>query len=121
MTHIPFRRPSEIPACLHEMLEAQAGWLSNPLSCPDGIYLVRLQERIEAGTPLPFAEVRAAISAQLAMQHRERMRESKIRQYKEGVAIRLNVDLIPGVESAGAVPQQGDDPELPPDERYPGE
>lgn len=107
-SHLPFRKPSEIPTCLHEMLDKKAGWLSNPLSCPDGVYLVRLQERIEAGAPLPFAEVRAAISAQLAMQHKDRMRASKVNQYKEGVAIRLNVDQIPGVEGGAATRLPGD-------------
>jgi parvulin-like peptidyl-prolyl isomerase len=92
----PFRKTAEVPACLHDVLDAHQGWLSNPVSCPDGVYLVKLLDRIEAGTPLPFPEVRAAISARLSMQHQEKMRESKIRQYKEGAAISLNVDQIPG-------------------------
>lgn len=94
-----FRKPAEIPTCLHDVLDARPGWLSNPISCPDGIYLVRLLERIEAGTPLPFDEVRNAIAARLSMQHQERMRDSRIRQYKEGVRINLNIDQIPGVEA----------------------
>ena len=94
-----FRKPAEIPPCLHDVLDARPGWLSNPISCPDGIYLVRLLERLESGTPLPFDEVRNAISARLSMQHQERMRESRIRQFKEGVRINLNIDQIPGVEA----------------------
>ncbi len=100
----PFRKASEVPACLHDVLDAHPGWLSNPVSCPDGVYLVKLLDRIEAGTPLPFQEVRAAISARLSMQHQEKMRESKIRQYKEGASISLNVDQIPGQDGSDAPP-----------------
>jgi parvulin-like peptidyl-prolyl isomerase len=98
LSALPFRKPTEIPTCLHDLLDARPGWLSNPVSCPDGVYLVRLQDRIAAGTALPFSEVREAISGQLVMQHKGRMRETKIRQYKEGVAVSLNVDQIPGQE-----------------------
>jgi parvulin-like peptidyl-prolyl isomerase len=103
----PFRKAAEVPPCLHDVLDAKPGWLSNPVSCPDGIYLVKLLDRIEAGTPLPFQEVRAAIAARLSMHHRERMRESKIRQYKEGMAISLNVDEIPGLEGVDAPAMDG--------------
>jgi parvulin-like peptidyl-prolyl isomerase len=113
----PFRKPSEIPACLHDVLDARPGWLSSPVSCQDGVYLVRLLDRTEPGTALPFPEVRASIAARLSMQHKEKMRESKIRQYKEGVAISLNVDEIPGQESGGAAaPVEETDPS---DERLP--
>lgn len=116
----PFRKATEVPACLHDVLDAHPGWLSNPVSCPDGVYLVKLLERIEAGTPLPFQEVRAAISARLSMQHQERMRESKIRQYKEGASISLNVDQIPGQDGSDVPPETpaGDTSEerLPPGE-----
>lgn len=98
----PFRKTSEVPPCLHDVLDAKPGWVSSPVSCPDGVYLVKLLDRIEAGTSLPFQEVRATIAARLAMQHKERMRQSKIRQYKEGVAISLNVDEIPGQDGADA-------------------
>lgn len=106
----PFRKTSEVPACLHDVLDARPGWISGPISCPDGVYLIRLIDRIEAGTPRPFPEVRAAISARLSMQHKERMRESKIRQYKEGVTINLNIDQIPGQDGTAA-PAPGGDPE----------
>ncbi len=104
----PFRKTPEVPACLHDVLEARPGWLSGPISCPDGVYLVRLLDRIEAGTPLPFPEVRASIAARLSMQHKEKMRESKIRQYKEGVTINLNIDQIPGQDGTEAPPMNGD-------------
>lgn len=104
----PFRKTPEVPACLHDVLEARPGWLSNPISCPDGVYLVRLLDRIEAGTPLPFPEVRAAIASRLSMQHKEKMRESKIRQYKEGVTINLNIDQIPGQDGTEAPVLNGD-------------
>jgi parvulin-like peptidyl-prolyl isomerase len=107
MAEPPFRKVAEIPACLHDVLNARAGWMSNPISCPDGVYLVRLLDRIEAGTTLPFPEVRASIAARLSMQHKEKMRESKIRQYKEGSTISLNVDQIPGLDDADAPPADG--------------
>jgi parvulin-like peptidyl-prolyl isomerase len=120
----PFRKTTEVPACLHDVLDARPGWLSGPISCPDGVYLIRLLERIEAGTPMPFPEVRASIAARLSMQHKEKMRESKIRQYKEGVTINLNIDQIPGQDGTEAPAMNGysdsndtgDEERLPPGE-----
>lgn len=116
----PLRKPSEIPVCLHDMLGAKPDWISPPLSCPDGVYLVKLLDRAEAGTPLPFQEVRASIAARLAMQRKERLRESRIRQYKEGFAIRLNVDRIPGLDAGAEFPRDASTPDagerLPPGE-----
>jgi hypothetical protein len=120
LSALPFRKPAEIPTCLSAVLDAPPGWLSAPLSCPDGVYLVKLQDRIAAGTSLPFSEVREAISGQLVMQHKGRMRETKIRQYKEGVAISLNVDQIPGQEGgAYAAPAPGDYTDTASEERLP--
>jgi hypothetical protein len=120
LTALPFRKPTEIPTCLNELLEARPGWLSGPVSCPDGVYLVKLQDRIAAGTALPFSEVREAISGQLVMQHKGRMRETKIRQYKEGVAISLNVDQIPGQEGGVyAAPAPGEYTDTASEERLP--
>ncbi len=97
---VPFRKPGEIPACLlHDLSEARPGWISAPLSCPDGVYLVKLLERQEAGIPAPFSEVKEVINNQLVMEQKDRMREAKIRQYKEGVAVNVNLDLIPGQEN----------------------
>ncbi len=96
----PFRKTSEIPTCLlHDLNEAKPGWQSSPLSCPDGVYLVKLLERIDAGTPVPFGETKEAISAQLVMDQKDKMREAKIRQYREGVAVNVNLDQIPGQEN----------------------
>lgn len=120
LSALPFRKPAEIPTCLNEVLDARPGWISGPVSCPDGVYLVRLQDRIAAGTALPFSEVREAISGQLVMQHKGRMRETKIRQYKEGVAISLNVDQIPGQEGgAYAAPSPEDYTDTASEERLP--
>jgi parvulin-like peptidyl-prolyl isomerase len=117
---LPFRKPSEIPTCLQDVLSAPVGWLSSPVSCPDGVYLVKLQDKIAAGTALPFSEVREAISGQLVMQHKGRMREAKIRQYKEGVAISLNVDQIPGQEGGvNATPAPGETTDTASEERLP--
>jgi parvulin-like peptidyl-prolyl isomerase len=121
MAEPPFRKTPEIPACLHDVLAARPGWLSNPVSCPDGVYLVKLLDRIEAGTPLPFPEVRAAIASRLSMQHQEKLRESKIRQYKEGVAISLNIDQIPGQEGVDAPPPSETDDDASEERLPPGE
>lgn len=117
----PFRKATEVPACLHDVLDARPGWLSNPVSCPDGVYLVKLVDRIEAGTPLPFQEVRAAISARLSMQHQEKMRESKIRQYKEGASISLNIDQIPGQDGAEPPPMEEESGDTSEERLPPGE
>ena len=120
LSNLPYRKPTEIPTCLHEVLNASVGWQSGPVSCPDGVYLVRLQDRIAAGTALPFSEVREAISGQLVMQHKGRMRETKIRQYKEGVAVSLNVDQIPGQEGGlYGTPGPGDITDSASEERLP--
>ena len=96
----PFRKTSEISTCLlHDLSEAKPGWQSQPLSCPDGVYHVKLLERIEARTPVPYGEAREAISAQLVMDQKDKLRETKIRQYREGVAVNVNLDQIPGQES----------------------
>ncbi len=95
-----FRKPGEIPSCLiHDISEAKPGWLSPPLNCPDGVYLVKLLDRVEAGSPIPLAEAKEDISGQLVMDQKDKMREAKIRQYKEGVVVNVNLDLIPGQEN----------------------
>ena len=101
----PFRKPSEIPACIFEALsEAKPGWISTPISCQDGVYIVKLLETLEAGSLFPFAEARPIISGQLAMGHKDKMREAKISHFKEGVALSFNSDLIPG--QAAPLPQE---------------
>jgi parvulin-like peptidyl-prolyl isomerase len=120
LSSLPYRKPTEIPTCLHDVLNASVGWLSGPVSCPDGVYLIKLQDRIAAGTALPFSEVREAISSQLVMQHKGRMRETKIRQYKEGVTISLNVDQIPGQEGGVyGTPAPGETTDTVSEERLP--
>jgi parvulin-like peptidyl-prolyl isomerase len=120
LSALPFRKPTEIPTCLHDVLDATVGWLSPPVSCPDGVYLIRLQDKIAAGTALPFSEVREAISGQLVMQHKGKLRETKIRQYKEGVAVSLNVDQIPGQEGGVyTAPPAGDNTDTASEERLP--
>jgi hypothetical protein len=120
---VPFRKPSEIPPCLFEaMADAKSGFLSQPVNCPDGIYVFKLLERVEAGALIPFAEARGAISGRLAMEHKDRMRGSKIRQYKEALAVSFDLSRIPGLESqpeapppqAAAAMEPEPDPPLPP-------
>jgi parvulin-like peptidyl-prolyl isomerase len=117
----PLRKPSEIPVCLHDILNARPDWVSPPISCPDGIYIIKLLDRAEAGTPLPFEEVRASIATLLTMQRKEKLRESKIRQYKEGAAIRMNVDLIPGHEPGADAPMETVVPDSSEERLPPGE
>ncbi len=98
-SQLPLRKPSEIPACLMEkMLEAKPGFFASPIICSEGIFLLKLFDRVEAGSLMPFAEVKDGISGQLAMEHRDRMRESKIKQFREGIAITYDIDKVPGVE-----------------------
>jgi hypothetical protein len=100
---IPFRKPSEIPSCLLDAISsAKPGNVLTPVACPDGVHLVKLLEREAAGSLMSIAEAKDAIGGQLAMEHRDRMREAKIRKYKEGMAISYNLDQIPGREDAPA-------------------
>ncbi len=97
---IPFRKASQIPLCILAALdEAKPGFVSPPLTCADGIYLVKLLDREEAGSPIPYTEAKESIIAQLVMEHKDEMRAAKIRQFKEGAAISLNLDQIPGREA----------------------
>ena len=104
----PFRKTSEIPTCLlHDLNDAKPGWQSTPISCPDGVYLIKLLERYEAGTPIPFSEAKEAISAQLLMEQKDKMLDAKIRQYRENASTIVNLDQIPGQE--GGSERTGDD------------
>jgi hypothetical protein len=108
---LSFRKPSEIPTCLlHDLGEAKPGWISPPLSCSDGVYLVKLFDRVEGGTLIPFAEAKEAIRGQLVMEQKDKMRETRIHQYREGVIISLNLDLIPGQETGPEKPGEGTTP-----------
>jgi peptidyl-prolyl cis-trans isomerase C len=108
---LPFRKPSEIPTCLlHDLSEAKPGWISPPLSCSDGVYLVKLLDRVESGALIPFAEAKEAIRGQLVMEQKDRMRETRIHQYREGAIISLNLDLIPGQETGPEKPGEGTTP-----------
>ena len=51
----------------------------------------------------------------------EPVRESKIRQYKEGSAIRMNVDLIPGQEPGTEAPMDAVVPDTSGERLPPGE
>ncbi len=105
----PFRKAGEIPACLlRDLVDAKPGFLSAPINCPDGVYLVKLIDRIEAGTPIAFAEAKDAIAAQLAMERKDKSRAAKISQYKAEAAISFNLDRIPGVETP---PPENPEPE----------
>lgn len=98
ITSIPFKKETELPPCLaQETAEARIGANTAAITCPDGVYLVRIFDRQEAGSLIPFPEAKEEISATLLMQRKDKLLEGRIAQYKEGLAINYNLDQIPGL------------------------
>lgn len=106
---LTFKKQSEVPACLaNEVQATRIGANSVPITCPDGIYLVRILDRQEAGSMIPFPEAKEEISANLAMERKDKLLDGRIATYKEGIAISYNLDQIPGLtETSAAAPAPG--------------
>lgn len=106
---IPFRRAQELRPCLQAAVAAsQAGQVLGPLTCPEGVVLVKIADRAEAGSLVAFSEVRDHIAGMLMMERKSKQREGTIARYKEGALITFNLDKIPGrdtpIEEADAAP-----------------
>lgn len=94
---IGFKKQSEFPPCLtQEIASAGIGAVTPPIACPDGFYLVKVLERQEAGSLIPFPEAKEEISGILVMDRKDKLLEGRIAKYKEGLAIAYNLDQIPG-------------------------
>lgn len=87
-------------SCLRPALEeATASTVAGPLNCPEGVMLLKVIDRAEAGSLLPIELVRDQIAGQLLMQRRDRLRENVVTKYKQGLPIRFHLEKIPGIET----------------------
>jgi parvulin-like peptidyl-prolyl isomerase len=99
---IAYKKQTEFPPCLsQDIASAGIGSVTLPIACPDGFYLVKVLERQDAGSLIPFAEAKEEISGILVMDRKDKMLENRIAKYKEGISFSYNLDQIPGLaESA---------------------
>ena len=105
---LTFKKQSELPTCLaNEVLATRIGSNTPPIACPDGVYLVRVMERQETGSLIPFAEAKEEIAATLAMDRKDKLLDGRIATYKEGIAISYNLDQIPGLTESSTAPEAG--------------
>jgi parvulin-like peptidyl-prolyl isomerase len=112
---IAFKKLSEIPPCLaQEIDKAGIGNVTLPVSCADGFYLVKVLEKQDAGSLIAFPEAKEEISGILVMERKDKLLESRIAKYKEGLAVNYNLDNIPGLSQDGEpAPGQADAAEDP--------
>ncbi len=97
---LPFRKAQDIRACLQPTLgQTPVGQIAGPLTCPEGIILVKVLEKAEAGTLIAFPTVRDHIAGILMMERKSKQREGAVARYKEGALITFNLDKIPGRET----------------------
>jgi hypothetical protein len=98
-----FKKLTEIPPCLaQDIATARIGAVTLPIACPDGMYLVKMVERQEAGSVIPFAEAKEEISGTLIMERKDKLMDQRIANYKEGMAVSYNLDQIPGLAETPA-------------------
>ncbi|MDQ3001445.1 MAG: peptidyl-prolyl cis-trans isomerase [Fibrobacterota bacterium] len=94
---IGFKKQSEFPPCLsQDIAGAGIGSVTLPVACTDGFYLVKVQERQDAGSLIPFTEAKEEISGILIMERKDKLLEGRIAKYKEGISVGYNLDQIPG-------------------------
>jgi parvulin-like peptidyl-prolyl isomerase len=106
---IAFKKQTDFPPCLsQDIASAGIGAVTLPVACPDGYYLVKVIERQDAGSLIPFAEAKEEISGILVMERKDKLMEGKISKFKEGLLVTYNLDQIPGLaespKGAEAVP-----------------
>jgi len=112
---IAFKKQSDFPPCLsQDIAGAGIGAVTLPVACPDGYYLVKVIERQDAGSLIPFTEAKEEISGILVMERKDKLMEGKIAKLKEGLPFSYNLDQIPGLAdtaksaeaaAAGAAPK----------------
>lgn len=97
---LPFRKAQDIRACLQPTLgQTPVGQIAGPLTCPEGVILVKVLDKAEAGTLISFNTVRDHIAGILMMERKSKQREGTVARYKEGALITFNLDKIPGRET----------------------
>lgn len=95
---ISFKKQTEFPPCLsQDIAGAGIGAVTLPVACPDGFYLVKVLERQEAGSLIPFPEAKEEISGILVMERKDKLMDGRIAKYKEGMSFSYNLDQIPGL------------------------
>ncbi|MDB5106871.1 MAG: Peptidylprolyl isomerase [Fibrobacteres bacterium] len=100
---ITFKKQSDFPPCLsNDIAAAGIGNVTLPIACPDGNYLVKVIEKQDVGSLVPFAEAKEEISGILIMERKDKLLDAKIAKYKEGLPVSYNLDQIPGVAAAEA-------------------
>lgn len=103
---IAFKKLSEIPPCLtQEIDKAGIGNVTLPVACTDGFYLVKVLEKQDAGSLIPFAEAKEEISGILILDRKDKLLDNRIAKYKEGLAVSYNLDNIPGLAEGGEAAQ----------------
>ncbi|MEO7427149.1 MAG: peptidyl-prolyl cis-trans isomerase [Fibrobacteria bacterium] len=101
---IAYKKQTEFPPCLsQDIASAGIGSITLPIACPDGFYLVKVLERQDAGSLIPFAEAKEEISGILVMDRKDKMLENRIAKYKEGISFSYNLDQIPGLAESAKV------------------
>jgi peptidyl-prolyl cis-trans isomerase C len=97
MESIPYRKSQELGPCLQTVVPITLpGQIAGPLSCPEGVVLVKVLDKAESGSLVSFNDVRDHISGILMMERKSKQREGTIAHYKEGALITFNLDKIPG-------------------------
>jgi parvulin-like peptidyl-prolyl isomerase len=105
---IPFKKQTEFPPCLSQDIAATGiGAVTYPIACPDGFYLVKVIERQDAGSLVPFGEAKEEISGILIMERKDKLMDGKISKFKEGISVSYNLDQIPGLTDAPKPPEAG--------------
>jgi parvulin-like peptidyl-prolyl isomerase len=95
---IAFKKQNEIPPCLtQEIDKVGIGNVTLPVACTDGLYLVKVLEKQDAGSLIPFAEAKEEISGILILERKDKLLENRIAKLKEGLAVSYNLDNIPGL------------------------
>ena len=103
---IGFKKQTDLPSCLsQDISSAGVGTVSLPIACPDGMYLVKILEKQEVGSLIPFAEAKEEISGILSMDRKDKLLDGKIAKFKQGLAITFNIDQIPGLTENSKNPE----------------
>ncbi|HKP94263.1 MAG TPA: peptidyl-prolyl cis-trans isomerase, partial [Fibrobacteria bacterium] len=103
---IAFKKQTEFPPCLsQDIAGAGIGAVTLPVACPDGFYLVKVLERQDAGSLIPFAEAKEEISGILVMERKDKLLEGRIAKYKEGISFSYNLDQVPGLAESPKGPE----------------
>jgi hypothetical protein len=94
---IGFKKLDGFPTCLAQAISNTAvNGITAPIECPDGVYLVKLLDRQEAGTFIPLTDTKEEIRNLLVMGRKDKITEARITKLKDGLNIGYNLDQIPG-------------------------